>query len=64
MAREGLAVPVQLSPPQVRPSTVYALQLSHGQFTWSMKKLFRHFQELHRDLMKHRLLLSLLPLPR
>ncbi|KAM3823440.1 phospholipase D2 isoform 2-T3 [Vipera latastei] len=49
---------------KVRPSTVYALQLSHGQFTWSMKKLFRHFQELHRDLMKHRLLLSLLPLPR
>ncbi|XP_063157864.1 phospholipase D2 isoform X1 [Candoia aspera] len=49
---------------KVRPSTVYTLRLSHGQFTWSMKKLFRHFQELHRDLMKHRLLLSLLPLPR
>ncbi|XP_070585330.1 phospholipase D2 isoform X4 [Erythrolamprus reginae] len=49
---------------KVRPSTVYALQLSHGPFTWSMKKLFRHFQELHRDLVKHRLLLSLLPLPR
>ncbi|KAM6453289.1 phospholipase D2 isoform 1-T1 [Liasis olivaceus] len=49
---------------KVRPSTVYTLQLSHGQFTWSMKKLFRNFQELHRDLMKHRLLLSLLPLPR
>ncbi|XP_025031025.1 phospholipase D2 [Python bivittatus] len=49
---------------KVRPSTVYILQLSHGQFTWSMKKLFRNFQELHRDLMKHRLLLSLLPLPR
>ncbi|XP_053219095.1 phospholipase D2 [Podarcis raffonei] len=49
---------------KVRPSTVYSLRLTHGQFTWTMKKKFKHFQELHRDLMRHRILMSFLPLTR
>ncbi|XP_062993434.1 phospholipase D2 [Elgaria multicarinata webbii] len=49
---------------KVRPNTVYSLRLTHGEFTWTMKKKFKHFQELHRDLMKHRILMSILPLSR
>lgn len=43
---------------------MYSLRLTHGQFTWTMKKKFRHFLELHRDLLRHRLLLTFLPLSR
>lgn len=53
-----------LSPWQVRPNTVYSLRLTHGEFTWTMKKKFRHFQELHRDLMRHKILVTFLPLSR
>ncbi|XP_034991718.1 phospholipase D2 [Zootoca vivipara] len=49
---------------KVRPNTVYSLRLTHGEFTWTMKKKFKHFQELHRDLMRHRILMSFLPLTR
>ncbi|KAJ6654995.1 hypothetical protein lerEdw1_006466 [Lerista edwardsae] len=49
---------------KVRSSTLYALRVTHGGFAWTMKKKFRHFQELHWDLLRHRLLLSFLPLSR
>ncbi|XP_054851085.1 phospholipase D2 [Eublepharis macularius] len=49
---------------KVRPNTVYSLRLTHGEFTWTMKKKFKHFQELHRDLMRHKILMSFLPLSR
>nr|XP_056719556.1 phospholipase D2 [Euleptes europaea] len=49
---------------KVRPNTVYSLRLTHGEFTWTMKKKFRHFQELHRELMRHKILLTILPLSR
>ncbi|XP_042327906.1 phospholipase D2 [Sceloporus undulatus] len=49
---------------KVRPSTLYSLRLTHGEFTWTMKKKFRHFQELHRDLIRHRVLLTFLPFSR
>ncbi|XP_043539599.1 phospholipase D1-like [Chiloscyllium plagiosum] len=39
---------------KVRPSTVYMMRVSHGDFTWTLKKKFKHFEELHRDLMRHR----------
>uniref|UniRef100_K7F6G5 Phospholipase n=1 Tax=Pelodiscus sinensis TaxID=13735 RepID=K7F6G5_PELSI len=49
---------------KIRPSTLYSLRLTHGDFTWTMKKKFKHFQELHRDLMRHKIFISFLPLSR
>ncbi|XP_015283368.1 PREDICTED: phospholipase D2 [Gekko japonicus] len=49
---------------KVRTNTVYSLRLTHGEFTWTMKKKFKHFQELHRDLMRHKILVTFLPLSR
>lgn len=55
---------VSSSLPQVGTCTLYSVRLTHGDFTWTTKKKFRHFQELHRDLLRHKVLMSLLPLAR
>uniref|UniRef100_A0A8C9JKU3 phospholipase D n=1 Tax=Panthera tigris altaica TaxID=74533 RepID=A0A8C9JKU3_PANTA len=47
---------------KVGTCTLYSVRLTHGAFTWTTKKKFRHFQELHRDLLRHKVLMSLLPL--
>ncbi|XP_075062479.1 phospholipase D2 [Mixophyes fleayi] len=47
---------------KVRTSTLYSVDLTHGPFQWSIKKRFKHFQELHRDLLRHKIFVSLLPL--
>ncbi|XP_054946317.1 phospholipase D2 isoform X4 [Physeter macrocephalus] len=49
---------------KVGTCTLYSVRLTHGDFTWTTKKKFRHFQELHRDLLRHKVLMSLLPLAR
>uniref|UniRef100_A0A9L0SKT7 Phospholipase D2 n=1 Tax=Equus caballus TaxID=9796 RepID=A0A9L0SKT7_HORSE len=49
---------------KVGTCTLYSVQLTHGDFTWTTKKKFRHFHELHRDLLRHKVLMSLLPLAR
>ncbi|XP_042772156.1 phospholipase D2 isoform X2 [Panthera leo] len=49
---------------KVGTCTLYSVRLTHGAFTWTTKKKFRHFQELHRDLLRHKVLMSLLPLAR
>ncbi|XP_074839079.1 phospholipase D2 isoform X2 [Carettochelys insculpta] len=49
---------------KIRPNTLYSLRLTHGDFTWTMKKKFKHFQELHRDLLRHKIFMSFLPLSR
>ncbi|XP_066578460.1 phospholipase D2 [Amia ocellicauda] len=49
---------------KVRVCTLYSVRLTHGQFSWTVKRKFRHFQELHRDLLKHKIMLTLLPLGR
>ncbi|KAL1779001.1 phospholipase D2 [Sigmodon hispidus] len=49
---------------KVGTCTLYSVRLTHGDFTWTTKKKFRHFQELHRDLQRHKVLMSLLPLAR
>ncbi|KAE8620516.1 hypothetical protein XENTR_v10010293 [Xenopus tropicalis] len=46
---------------KVRHSTLYTIILTHGPFTWTIKKKFKHFQELHRDLLRHKLFISFLP---
>uniref|UniRef100_A0A8C9XER7 Phospholipase n=1 Tax=Sander lucioperca TaxID=283035 RepID=A0A8C9XER7_SANLU len=38
--------------------------LTHGHFHWTVKRKYKHFQELHRDLYKHKMMLHLLPLGR
>lgn len=47
---------------KVRTSTLYSISLTHGPFQWTTKKKFKHFQELHRDLLRHKLFASLLHL--
>ncbi|XP_059127045.1 phospholipase D2 [Peromyscus eremicus] len=49
---------------KVGTCTLYSVRLTHGDFSWTTKKKFRHFQELHRDLQRHKVLMSLLPLAR
>ncbi|KAM9044591.1 phospholipase D2 isoform 4-T5 [Megaptera novaeangliae] len=49
---------------KVGTCTLYSVRFTHGDFTWTTKKKFRHFQELHRDLLRHKVLMSLLPLTR
>ncbi|XP_074081518.1 phospholipase D2 isoform X2 [Macrotis lagotis] len=49
---------------KVGTCTLYSVQLSHGAFTWTTKKKFRNFQELHRDLLRYKVLMSFLPLAR
>lgn len=49
---------------QVRVGTLYTVWLTHGPFHWTVKRKYKHFQELHRDLYKHRMMAHLLPLGR
>ncbi|XP_074467249.1 phospholipase D2 [Sebastes fasciatus] len=49
---------------KVRVGTLYTVQLTHGLFHWSVKRKYKHFQELHRDLYKHKMMLHLLPIGR
>uniref|UniRef100_A0A672JQ14 Phospholipase n=1 Tax=Salarias fasciatus TaxID=181472 RepID=A0A672JQ14_SALFA len=49
---------------QVRVGTLYTVQLTHGHFHWTVKRKYKHFQELHRDLYKHKMMIHLLPLGR
>ncbi|XP_052412880.1 phospholipase D2 [Carassius gibelio] len=44
--------------------TLYTVRLTHGEFTWTVKRKYKHFQELHRDLYKHKVILQFLPLGR
>ncbi|XP_058876834.1 phospholipase D2 isoform X1 [Acipenser ruthenus] len=46
---------------KVRICTLYSVRLTHGEFSWTVKRKFKHFQELHRDLQTHRMFMSLLP---
>lgn len=49
---------------KVRVGTMYTVRLTHGQFHWIVKKKYKHFQELDRDLYKHKMMVNLLPLGR
>ncbi|XP_030643413.1 phospholipase D1 [Chanos chanos] len=42
---------------------LYTIELSHGDFTWKIKRRFKHFQALHQELLKFKALLKI-PLPR
>ncbi|KAL4659938.1 phospholipase D2 [Arapaima gigas] len=49
---------------KVRVCTLYTVRLTHGEFSWTVKRKYKHFQELHRDLYKHKMMIHLLPLGR
>uniref|UniRef100_A0A8C1WN06 Phospholipase n=1 Tax=Cyprinus carpio TaxID=7962 RepID=A0A8C1WN06_CYPCA len=49
---------------KVHVCTLYMVCLTHGEFTWTVKRKYKHFQELHRDLYKHKMMLQFLPLGR
>ncbi|XP_008297223.1 phospholipase D2 [Stegastes partitus] len=49
---------------KVHVGTLYTVRLTHGHFHWTVKRKYKHFQELHRDLYKHRMMRHLLPLGR
>lgn len=49
---------------QVSVGTLYTLHLTHGQFHWTIKRKYKNFQEVHRDLYKHKMMLHLLPIGR
>uniref|UniRef100_A0A8P4KJX4 Phospholipase n=1 Tax=Dicentrarchus labrax TaxID=13489 RepID=A0A8P4KJX4_DICLA len=37
---------------KVHVGTLYTVRLTHGHFHWTVKRKYKHFQELHRDLYK------------
>ncbi|XP_058247299.1 phospholipase D1 [Hemibagrus wyckioides] len=41
---------------------LYTIELSYGNFTWKIKRRFKHFQMLHQELLKFKALLKI-PLP-
>ncbi|XP_041864177.1 phospholipase D1 [Melanotaenia boesemani] len=49
---------------KVNVGTLYTVQFTHGHFHWRVKRKYKHFQELHRDLYKHKILCQLMPLGR
>lgn len=49
---------------QVRVCSLYTVRLTHGDFTWTIKRKYKHFHDLHRDLYKHKMMLQFLPLGR
>uniref|UniRef100_H2UXH5 Phospholipase n=1 Tax=Takifugu rubripes TaxID=31033 RepID=H2UXH5_TAKRU len=49
---------------KVHVGTLYTVRLTHGPFHWTVKRKYKHFQELHRDLYKHKMMIHLLPLSR
>ncbi|XP_034034526.1 phospholipase D2 isoform X2 [Thalassophryne amazonica] len=49
---------------KVRVGTLYTVRLTHAHFHWAVKRKYKHFQELHRDLYKHKMMINWLPLGR
>ncbi|KAM4726578.1 phospholipase D2 isoform 2-T4 [Anableps anableps] len=49
---------------KVRVGTLYTLCLTHGHFHWVVKRKYKHFQDLHRDLYKHKMMRHYMPIGR
>uniref|UniRef100_A0A8B9F5P0 phospholipase D n=1 Tax=Amazona collaria TaxID=241587 RepID=A0A8B9F5P0_9PSIT len=39
---------------KVPSPNVYTIELTHGEFTWQVKRKFKHFQEFHRELLRYK----------
>ncbi|XP_067898888.1 phospholipase D1-like isoform X2 [Heterodontus francisci] len=47
---------------QAASPNVYTIELKHGEFIWKVKRKYKHFQDLHRELLRYKALLRL-PIP-
>ncbi|KFW93020.1 Phospholipase D1 [Phalacrocorax carbo] len=47
---------------KVPSPNVYTIELTHGEFTWQVKRKFKHFQELHRELLRYKAFVRI-PIP-
>ncbi|XP_043558527.1 phospholipase D1-like isoform X1 [Chiloscyllium plagiosum] len=47
---------------KVPSPNIYTVELKHGEFTWKVKRKFKHFQDLHRELLRYKAFLRL-PIP-
>ncbi|XP_056421164.1 phospholipase D1 [Hyla sarda] len=41
---------------------IYTIELNHGEFTWQVKRKFKHFQDLHRELLRYKAFIRI-PIP-
>ncbi|XP_070609740.1 phospholipase D1 isoform X2 [Erythrolamprus reginae] len=41
---------------------VYTIELTHSEFTWQVKRKYKHFQELHRELLRYKAFIRI-PIP-
>ncbi|KAM8953584.1 phospholipase D1 isoform 2-T2 [Pelodytes ibericus] len=41
---------------------IYTIELAHGEFTWQVKRKFKHFQDLHRELLRYKAFIRI-PIP-
>ncbi|XP_053566112.1 phospholipase D1 [Bombina bombina] len=41
---------------------IYTIELTHGEFTWQVKRKYKHFQDLHRELLRYKAFIRL-PIP-
>ncbi|XP_009573832.1 PREDICTED: phospholipase D1-like, partial [Fulmarus glacialis] len=47
---------------KVPSPNVYTIELTHGEFTWQVKRKFKHFQEFHRELLRYKAFVRI-PIP-
>ncbi|XP_062438235.1 phospholipase D1 isoform X2 [Rhea pennata] len=47
---------------KVPSPNVYTIELTHGEFTWQVKRKFKHFQEFHRELLRYKAFMRI-PIP-
>ncbi|XP_054242339.1 phospholipase D1 isoform X6 [Indicator indicator] len=47
---------------RVPSPNVYTIELTHGEFTWQVKRKFKHFQEFHRELLRYKAFVRI-PIP-
>ncbi|XP_040284170.1 phospholipase D1 isoform X1 [Bufo bufo] len=41
---------------------IYTIELTHGEFIWQVKRKFKHFQDLHRELLRYKAFIRI-PIP-
>ncbi|XP_073482328.1 phospholipase D1 isoform X2 [Aquarana catesbeiana] len=42
--------------------SIYTIELTHGEFTWQVKRKYKHFQDLHRELLRYKAFIRI-PIP-
>ncbi|XP_029471136.1 phospholipase D1 isoform X1 [Rhinatrema bivittatum] len=47
---------------KVPSPNIYTIELNHGEFTWQVKRKFKHFQDLHRELLRYKAFIRI-PIP-